>query len=58
MRVVQWSNDALSTFLDLYGIWPWVFLNQGLGRHLEKTCDTFLQKVRGPQLNVMTNGTR
>jgi hypothetical protein len=63
VRAVQWSNDALSTLLDLYeekyfAFGPWIFSNQGLGKHSKKACDTFLQKVRGQQLNVVTNGTR
>jgi hypothetical protein len=51
VRAIQWSNDALSTLLDLYeekyfAFGPWIFSNQGLGKHSKKACETFLQKLR------------
>ncbi len=64
MRAIQWSNDVLSTLLDLYEenylafghgsfqVKDWEDIWKKLVTHI------FLQKVRGQQFNVVTNGTR
>jgi hypothetical protein len=46
VRAVQWSNDVLSTLLDLYeekylALGGGSFSSQGLGIHLKKACDTY-----------------
>jgi len=46
VRAVQWSNDVLSILLDLceekyLAFGHGSFRVKGLGRHLEKACDTY-----------------
>jgi hypothetical protein len=41
--IVKWCfiNFVGFVWREIFGIWLWVFFNQGLGRHLKKACDTY-----------------